>query len=88
MYNYKDGKSQLFTEDGQVVFLKVRDTAQRLLKESGAIRMLEVIRCVSGASDWMKMCCVDRLVEIGELRELSYGTQEVAGQHRVFVSNK
>lgn len=88
MYNYKDGKSQLFTEDGQVVFLQVRDTVQRLLKESGAIRMLEVMRCVSGAGDWMKMCCVDRLVEIKELRELSYGKQEVADQHRVFVANK
>ena len=81
MYVYKNLKEDLFSDQGQIKFLTVRDNVQRLLKEAGAIRMSEAIRPVSGDS-WLMLACVDRLVELGEIREI---TVNVAGQNRVFV---
>jgi len=83
MYNYQTEKSKIFTEDGQETFLKIRDKVQHLLKQSGAVMMQNAINGVTGDS-WLHMACVDRLVELKEIREI---TQEnVAGQHRVFVA--
>lgn len=82
-YNYAEQKSKIFTEQGQVVFLSIRDNVQKLLKTSGAIRMDEAVACISGDS-WAKMACVDRLVELKEIREVT-NSNNVAGQHRVFV---
>lgn len=83
MYNYQTEKQKLFTEDGQEQFLKIRDNVQRLIKQSGAVMMQNAISGVSGNS-WLHLACVDRLVELGEIREITNGS--VYGQHRVFVS--
>ena len=83
MYNYQTEKQRIFTEDGQEMFLKIRDNVQRLIKQSGAVMMANAINCVGGDS-WMMLACVDRLVELREIREVT-GIY-VAGQHRVFVS--
>ena len=83
MYKYQDLKPTIFTEEGQMVFLEIRDTVKKILKQSGAISMGSAM---SGAGDsWKRMACVDRLVEIGELKEIKYG--ECAGQHRIFVDS-
>ena len=82
MYNYQTEKSKIFTEDGQEIFLKIRDKVQQLLKQSGAIMMQNAINSVTGDS-WMMLACVDRLVELKEIREIT--GSNVAGQHRVFV---
>jgi hypothetical protein len=83
MYDYSKEKAAIFTEDGQVTFLKIRDRVRYLLKEAGAVRMQEAISGASGDS-WLQLACVDRLVELKELRELTQpGT--CAGQYRVFV---
>ena len=81
-YNYLTERPVIFTEEGQRMFLNIRDNAKRLLKEAGAARMQEIIKGNTGIS-WHMLACVDRLVEIGELRELTNNI--VAGQHRVFV---
>lgn len=82
MYNYQNEKQRIFTEDGQEMFLKIRDKVQHLLKQSGAVMMQNAISGVTGDS-WMMLACVDRLVELKKIREITSGN--VAGQHRVFV---
>ena len=82
MYVYEDLRGDLFSDQGQIQFLTVRDNIQRLLKEAGAVRMSEAIRPLSGDS-WLMLACVDRLVELGEIREVT--EDNVAGQDRVFV---
>lgn len=67
MYNYETEKSKIFTEGGQVHFLKVRDQAQCLLKTAGAFRQDKI--SVSGDS-WLTLACLDRLVELNELVKL------------------
>ena len=82
-YSYADQRARLFTEEGQRLFLKIRDKTHLLIKQAGAVRLQEAISGNSGDS-WDMIACVDRLVELGEIRELEYG--KCAGQHRVFVS--
>jgi len=81
-YNYQTERPKVFTDDGQRIFLKIRDRANKLLAEAGAFRMNEVTREVGGDS-WMQLACVDRLVELKEIREINYG--ECPGQYRIFV---
>jgi hypothetical protein len=83
MYNYQTEKSKIFTEDGQETFLKIRDKVQQLLKQSGAVMMQNAISGVTGDS-WLHLACVDRLVELKEIREIT--KENVSGQHRVFVA--
>lgn len=84
MYNYENERHKIFTEQGQREFLKVRDAAHRLLREAGAFTMFSALKDVSGDS-WLQMAYIDRLVELGEIREITNGN--VAGQHRVFVAS-
>lgn len=83
MYSYQTQKPNIFTEDGQTKFLAIRDNVHKLLKQSGAVRMSEAISKVSGDT-WDSLACIDRLVELKEIRELTSST--VCGQDRVFVS--
>ncbi len=83
MYNYLTEKPKIFTEEGQIEFLKVRDRVKYLLKEAGAFMMFSALKDISGDS-WQMMAYVDRLVELKEIKEI---TSNVAGQHRVFVAN-
>ena len=84
MYNYENEKPNLFTEDGQLLFIEIRDRVKGLIKLAGAVNMEKAIQGSSGSS-WTMLACVDRMVEIGELKEL---TTDNAGwaQDRVFVA--
>lgn len=88
-YRYDVERPKIFTEEGQRLFLAVRDRAQFLLKEAGAARVAELMRLPSiGAyGSWEALACIDRLVELGELREVT-DEAKVVGQHRVFVAGK
>lgn len=68
-YNYLEQRRNIFTEDGQNTFIKIRDNAQRLLKEAGAFRATEVMSQVCGDS-WVMMACLDRMIELGEIVEV------------------
>lgn len=81
-YQYETEKSKLFTDEGQRHFLKVRDNVKELLSVAGAFRVDKVL---SGDS-WFCLACIDRLVELGELEELT--GKQVAGQNRVFVKGR
>ena len=85
MYSYEEEKPKIFTEDGQRDFLKVRDKANKLLKEAGAFMLFSACRGITGDT-WFVMACVDRLVELNEIKEIT--SSNVCGQHRVFVSTK
>lgn len=84
MYKYETEKSKLFTEEGQITFLKVRDHTHRLVAEAGAVRMDKAVNVACGDA-WLLLACVDRMVELGELEEV---TTQGFGQHRVFVSGR
>ncbi len=84
MYTYENEKSKIFTESGQEMFLKIRYKIQSLLKQSGAFMLENAISGITGDS-WSMLACVDRLVELKEIKEITDKTK-VAGQHRVFVS--
>lgn len=84
MYDYQKEKQYLFTDEGQRKLLAVRDRVQFLILQAGAVRMQEAISDTTG-SIWLALACVDRIVELGEIREIKQAA-EVAGQHRVFVS--
>jgi len=81
-YEYEDHKTFIFSEEGQIVFLAIRDKATKFLKEAGAFKMSNV--WCSGDS-WESMACVDRLVELGEIMELDYPNGTPMAQNRVFV---
>lgn len=84
MYKYETEKSALFSDEGQRMFLSVRDHVQKCLKLSGAVTMGIAISATGVDGDtWTQMACVDRLVELAEIREINYG--ECAGQYRIFV---
>jgi len=84
MYDYKVERKRVFTEDGQVTFLAIRDNIKRLLKESGAVRMQEATKGIGGDS-WTLLACVERLIELGELEEITPDGE--VSLCRVFVEN-
>ncbi len=84
-YVYENIKPLLFTEDGQIMFLKIRDNTQRLLKEAGAARMDKMWKDVGGDT-WSMMACADRLMELGELIEIT--PPGSWGQHRIFTDTR
>lgn len=82
-YEYQNEKFELFTDDGQRMFLAIRDKVHRLLKDAGCFRMQEAMNAAGGGSSWTMLACVDRLVELGEIREVIQNN--VAGQRRIFT---
>jgi hypothetical protein len=82
MYNYLNEKGKIFTEDGQVLFLAIRDNAQRLCQVAGCATMEKIIAGNCGDS-WVMLACVDRLKELGELVEI-YQLNGSPGQYRLF----
>lgn len=81
-YDYKTIKPTLFTDNGQRMFLKIRDRVHGLLKQAGAVRMTEAIAGNTG-SVWDMLACVDRMVELGEIVEIT--PKDAVGQSRIFI---
>lgn len=82
MYVYEIEKPKVFSESGQRTFLEIRDRVNRKLKDSGAVSMGMAISGSTGDS-WTMLACVDRMVELKEIREVTSGG--CSGQDRVFV---
>lgn len=83
MYIYESQRKNIFTEQGQEMFIKIRDKAKSLLATAGSFRMDAIMSSCTGDT-WDMLACVDRMVEMGELKEIT--PENVSGQHRVFVS--
>jgi len=84
MYNYQTEKQKLFTDQGQVMFLKVRDRVNMLLDDAGAAMMMYAHKGISGDS-WELIACLDRMIELKEIREIT--KSDTPGQYRVFVKS-
>ncbi len=84
MYNYKEQRNKIFTDEGQKDFLKLRDKVNKLLDISGAF-MIENVLGVNVNTD-MTLTCIDRMVELGEIIEIK--RDGVFAQHRVFIRNR
>lgn len=82
-YDYQTERHKIFTDDGQRLFLCVRDRVDLLLGVAGAARMQEIMNLGVTHVSWEALACVDRLIELGELLELP--SSSIVGQHRVFV---
>jgi len=83
-YSYQTERPFVFTEDGQVMFLQVRDHVAHLLKIAGAFQMERALDGIKGSyGSWSGLACVDRLLELGEIREVSQPGS--AGQYRTFT---
>jgi hypothetical protein len=77
-YKYETERGAIFTENGQKDFLQIRDKASKLLDSSGAFKSDNVLT----GDCWFALACLDRLVELGELKEVTSGGR---GQDRVFI---
>lgn len=79
MYDYQRQRPHVFTENGQKLFLEIRDRTHKLIAEAGAASMQRIISKSCGDS-WNMIACVDRLVELEEIYEipnLRYGARAV-----------
>lgn len=81
-YKYEDQKKALFTDDGSRQFHAMLKHCRAMLDTSGAFTMAAAMRCPGIGDTWEAMACVDRMVELGEVREVP--TKGMA-QNRVFV---
>jgi hypothetical protein len=81
MYDYGTERPYVFTDAGSRQLLKVRDFAFECFKTAGSVRADKLM--IGGGDSWKMMALIDRLVEIGDIFEV---TKEVpAWQCRVFV---
>ncbi len=84
MYTYAEERPKLFTEQGQIDFLKVRDAAKELLAVAGAFRHDAVLHKAGITGDsWFMIACVDRLVELKEIVEIP---RDCWTQYKVYAS--
>lgn len=83
-YSYATQRPFVFTEDGQVMFLSIRDKARKLMVDSACAMLGKIISGQTGEV-WNMMACVDRLVELNELKEIPNPISS-AGQHRIFTN--
>ncbi len=81
-YIYAEQRDKLFTDDGQRMFLQFRDNVNRLIATAGAVRMDQAMTGLKGEV-WMMLACADRMLELGEMIEVSLPNS--AGQHRIFT---
>lgn len=82
MYKYEDYRAQVFLEENQRDFLKIRDQVHTLLESCKYIDMDQAIAGVGG-NNWLRMAYVDRLVEMREIFELKC----TPGSLRLFYKN-
>lgn len=82
-YVYADYRPYVFTEEGQITFLRIRDAAGKLIEMSGAASCHKLMQGVCGDT-WETLACIDRLVEIGELIEIPNPASKFT-QHRIFI---
>ena len=87
MYKYEELKPEIFKEENQEDFLKIRDGIEAVTTLAGCITMGKAIEFGKGDL-WVRMAVVDRLVELGELIEVERKEENVAGQHRIFIRIK
>ena len=82
-YSYETEKPWCLTDAGQRALLKQRDWCRSALEQTGAFTSGRAMGAVSTPDTWKGLALLDRLVELGEIRELT--ASDAWGQRRVFV---
>lgn len=85
-YDYEAEKAKLWSDEGQRRFIKVRDVTLAMCATAGACRSGKVLEKGGSGDGWEVFACLDRMVELGELVEVT--GPAVAGQDRVFVATQ
>ncbi len=81
-YCYETEKPAVFLPENQAMFLSIRDKAFRLFELAGCATLENIISGQTGDSFTM-IACVDRLVELGELRAVNVPI--VASQYQIYA---
>lgn len=71
-YHYVTERPVVFTEEGQVMLIKIRDKAKALHEKAGAFTVQKLIAEIGGDS-WHMLACIDRLAEIGDIAKVADG---------------
>ncbi len=79
-YEYDKEKLVLFTDEGQKIFLKARSKIFKMLDESGAFLLANAMYT---GNPWLYIACIDRMVELGEIVEVT--EKGCCSQDRAFV---
>lgn len=79
-YDYKEMRSQIFLEENQWAFLQFRNNMFVALRRTGAVQLEKLMSC---GDSWLSIAFFDRMVELGEIREIPQ--VDIAGQDRIFV---
>lgn len=83
-YSFETEKKNLRSDAGQLAIVATAFRAKDACAVAGAVTMAALISGMVGVSDsWGQLAVVDRLCEIGYLREVRQAG-DVAGQHRIF----
>jgi len=80
MYDYKEQRPNIFTEEGLSSLRSIEYKARNLLQEAGAVRADKLIT----GDAWLSLACLDYLVEKEVLLEIT--NSDAMGQHRIFVA--
>lgn len=87
-YDYKAEREYLFTDEGQRIFLAVRDKAFALLRVAGAVRLYAIKPDIGCYTSFQIMACVERMIELGELRWVEKSEDGYLWQNSILVSVK
>lgn len=84
-YCYQTEKHYTLTDKGQRDVIAVLEYINKTISKHGAVRLLEIMENVKfhTMSSWERVACVDRVIEIGKIYEVTLG-MDVAGQYRIF----
>jgi hypothetical protein len=80
-YDYKIHRGLVFTEHGQCMFAQMQSNAAGIISISGAVK---ADKLMTSGDTWLMLACMDRLIELGYLREVTGPNSR--GQDRVFVA--
>ncbi len=78
-YSYIVERPWTLTDDGQKKLFEVFAKARRLCADAGAVRCDKIL---GTGNTWQSLAAIDRLIELGELREVP---TTGAAQYRIFV---
>ncbi len=65
MYDYKTERPFVFTDNGRRMLLRILKRAETLIARAGVVRLDKLM---VGGDSWNMLACIDRLVELDELR--------------------
>lgn len=82
-YVYQNYRHTVFSEEGSIMLLKIRDAAKDHIAKAGAVRCDKLLNAAGAGDTWSMLACVDRLVEMGDMIEIPQA--RCAGQHRIFT---